>query len=208
MGKKGTAHVFAAPVPRIVNAAEKDGRLNRRSVMLSSNSSCPRNQYCVRVRLRKIIKLRRRSRRASPLKWLRLRPQGPLLLLVIAAGIIWLGSTRDQNAAAEAVVCYEPYVIDGDTFDCGGQRIRLASIDAPEMPGHCRAGRDCTPGDPFAAKHHLIEITRDPVTCRAVEKDSYGRTVARCEANGRDLSCAMIEGGFAVMRYGSQFCGG
>ena len=36
------------------------------------------------------------------------------------------------------------YVIDGDTIHCGYTRVRLAGIDAPEMPGHCQPGRACT----------------------------------------------------------------
>jgi endonuclease YncB( thermonuclease family) len=39
-------------------------------------------------------------------------------------------------------------VTDGDTIRCNGERIRLLGIDTPELPGHCRKGRDCVSGDP------------------------------------------------------------
>lgn len=110
------------------------------------------------------------------------------------------------DATEDAITCDSPDITDGDTFRCGGHRIRLASIDAPEMPGHCRAGRRCVEGDPHAAKDYLESLTRGPVTCHRVTTDHYGRTIARCEADGRDLSCAMVEAGHAIERYGSLSC--
>lgn len=47
-------------------------------------------------------------------------------------------------AAEPAFACSNVGIIDGDTFDCGSTRIRLHGIDSPEMPGHCRSGRECT----------------------------------------------------------------
>ena len=108
---------------------------------------------------------------------------------------------------AETVIyCSRPYIIDGDTFSCGERRIRLASIDAPEMPGHCAAGRHCTPGDPYASKQYLISISRGTVTCHEVDTDHYGRTVARCDSGGKDLSCEMVASGHAVEMYGVLEC--
>jgi endonuclease YncB( thermonuclease family) len=111
-------------------------------------------------------------------------------------------------AGAAEIACNRPRIIDGDTMDCAGMRIRLASIDAPEMPHHCRTGRQCTPGDPYAARNYLSFLTRGRVECRPVDTDVYGRTVASCHAGGRDLSCAMVEAGRAVRRYGWLWCKG
>ncbi len=103
--------------------------------------------------------------------------------------------------------CDSVTVVDGDTLRCGRQRVRLASIDAPEMPGHCRTGRECTPGDPFASNEHLKQlIGGGPVACREVDVDAYGRSVAFCSARGEDLSCAQVEAGVAVVRYGKLSC--
>jgi endonuclease YncB( thermonuclease family) len=112
----------------------------------------------------------------------------------------------DRAAGAAEIACTRPHIIDGDTMDCAGTRIRLASIDAPEMPHHCRSGRQCTPGDPYAARDYLSFLTRGRVACRPVDIDVYGRTVASCNAEGRDLSCAMVEAGRAVRRYGWLWC--
>jgi endonuclease YncB( thermonuclease family) len=105
-------------------------------------------------------------------------------------------------------VCAAPYVIDGGTLQCsGGPRVRPARIDAPEMPGHCRVGRNCAPGDPFASKAALVTlINRHDLSCSKVSAsprggspiDRYGRTVARCSVNGVDLGDYMVSRGFAM----------
>jgi endonuclease YncB( thermonuclease family) len=104
------------------------------------------------------------------------------------------------------ISCAAPRVIDGDTLVCAGKTIRLAGIDAPEMPGHCRHGRSCVAGNPFLARSHLQSLASGEVICRAQKTDPYGRTVARCEAAGNDLSCAMVEAKNAVRRYGTLWC--
>jgi endonuclease YncB( thermonuclease family) len=104
--------------------------------------------------------------------------------------------------------CPAPRVVDGDTLHCGPIRVRLASIDAPELPGHCRRGRVCTPGDPFASAEHLQAlIAARPLSCRQKDIDRYGRIVAYCAVAGQDLSCAQVQSGNAVIRYGSLSCG-
>ncbi|MCK5659360.1 MAG: thermonuclease family protein, partial [Alphaproteobacteria bacterium] len=60
--------------------------------------------------------------------------------------------------------------------------------------------------NPFASKNYLHSISRGSVTCLSIEKDHYGRTVARCKANGKDLSCAMVAAGHAIERYGVLNC--
>lgn len=131
------------------------------------------------------------------------------LALVVAGGIAGQALIEKGGAATAPATfaCAKVKVIDGDTLNCDGRRIRLQGIDAPEKPGHCRPGRTCTPGDPYASTRHLRQLTRShEVSCRAVDTDAYGRTVARCSAGGRDLSCAQLEGGFAVRRYGIIGC--
>lgn len=103
--------------------------------------------------------------------------------------------------------CDAPQVTDGDTIRCGPLRVRLASIDAPEMPGHCRRGRACVEGDPYASKAHLERLIGSAaLSCQQTDTDRYGRIIALCEANGRDLSCAQVEGGHAIVRYGELTC--
>lgn len=90
--------------------------------------------------------------------------------------------------------------IDGDTLRCGRERIRLLAIDAPEMPGHCRRGRRCVPGDPHASKAALAGALRGRADIARQGRDRYGRTLARVRVNGIDLSDHQVRGGWAVRR--------
>ncbi len=113
-------------------------------------------------------------------------------------------------AAAAGFACAAPTHHDGDAIRCAGmgRSMRLQGIDAPEMPGACRPGRACTPGDPYAARDYLASLTRGrAVVCEQVDTDHYGRRIVRCTADGRDLACAMIAAGQAVARYGDPGCG-
>jgi endonuclease YncB( thermonuclease family) len=116
------------------------------------------------------------------------------------------GSQANTYASHDTINCTNPSITDGDTFKCNGVRIRLQGIDAPEMAGHCRVGRKCVEGNPDAARDYLHEVSRGSVTCEAVNTDKYGRTVARCNAHGVDLSCAMIKSEHAVRRYAHIDC--
>lgn len=89
--------------------------------------------------------------------------------------------------------------IDGDTLRCGRERIRLLGIDAPELPGHCRRGRQCVPGNPVASRAALAAaIARGPATIERRGRDRYGRTLARVRVDGVDLSAHMVRVGAAV----------
>jgi len=109
---------------------------------------------------------------------------------------------------AAAFVCAAPVAVDGDTLRCRGfVLVRLTGIDAPEMPGHCRAGRVCTPGDGPASRASLARwIKLGPVTCIARGRDRYGRQLAACASGGHDLACLQIGSGRAVVRYGRPDC--
>jgi len=128
-----------------------------------------------------------------------------LLVLSWAAGVVW-----DSLASAQGeggFVCEQPYIHDGDNIRCTGVKGRLYGIDAPEMPGACRPGRQCTPGDPYASRDHLRGlIAGRTVHCRQLDTDRYGRSILRCETDGVDLSCSQVAAGFAVKRYGQLQC--
>lgn len=91
---------------------------------------------------------------------------------------------------AAAFACASPTVTDGDTLRCGQERIRLLGIDAPELPGHCRRGRACVKGDPFASKRSLARgVALGRVRVQPIATDRYGRTIAVVRAGGVNLSC-------------------
>jgi endonuclease YncB( thermonuclease family) len=107
-------------------------------------------------------------------------------------------------------LCLVASVTDGDTLRCdNGTRVRIAGIDAPEMPGHCARYRQCTPGDPYASRNSLIALTQNKtLRCNSVGK-SYNRVLAHCYANGQSIGCAQVRRGQAVLRYSekARVCG-
>src|SRR5262249_49799571 len=90
-------------------------------------------------------------------------------------------------------------VVDGDTLDIHGERIRLWGVDAPESTQLCR-GRDRRPYRCGAeAANALDAFARGKtVRCTAVDGDRYGRIVARCAAGGLDLGQMLVSRGLAV----------
>ncbi len=91
-----------------------------------------------------------------------------------------------------------PRVVDGDTLELDGTRIRLFGIDAPESAQSCeRDGAAYACGQ--AAKHYLEQlIGGQPVACRAKDRDRYGREVAICTVGTADINAAMVRAGWAV----------
>lgn len=97
--------------------------------------------------------------------------------------------------AAAIIACTAPAVHDGDTLRCGADRIRLFGVDAPEL----RRGQ--TPAEPYAyaARDELIRLTRGRVGCRPIDRDRYGRIVAKCWSSlSPDLNAALIRSGYAT----------
>jgi len=91
--------------------------------------------------------------------------------------------------------------VDGDTLRCGAERVRLLGIDAPELPGHCRQGRRCVPGDPLASTRSLrAALAQGPTTIRRIGTDRYGRTLALVRAGRTDLSCWQLARGQAIYK--------
>lgn len=88
--------------------------------------------------------------------------------------------------------------IDGDTIAThdGRPNIRLAVIDAPEMPGHCRTGRRCVEGDPWAAKRQLQTlINNGHWRCHTLRIEYYGRRLAKCKDGKEDMGVLMLVSG-------------
>ena len=85
-------------------------------------------------------------------------------------------------------------VVDGDTLRVDGVTYRLWGIDAPE------SGQPCADGWPAgqAATEHLRALIGDrQVSFEPKTLDRYGRTVAVCHVDGRDLGADMVADGHA-----------
>lgn len=89
-------------------------------------------------------------------------------------------------------------VVDGDTLDVTGTRVRLFGMDAPEDQQTCnRDGTAWACGKDASAFLRSLVDGRT-VTCERQDTDRYGRMVAVCAADGVDLGGAMVSGGLAV----------
>jgi micrococcal nuclease len=107
-------------------------------------------------------------------------------------------------ALPPAIICQSPRAVDGDTIRCANlaKAVRLAGIDAPELPGHCRRGRVCTPGDGFASRRALAGLMRlGPVRVQITGRDRYFRHIGLVFAGGQNLNCQLLRTGHAVRRY-------
>lgn len=127
-----------------------------------------------------------------------------VIALACAAVFVSSRSSGQHDAAAQH---WSPYclAIDGDTIVCrvGFNRVhlRLNGIDSPELPDHCRPGRHCAPGDPYAAKANMARlIAAKRVEWADLGTDRYGRTIAEVRAGGVDVQCAQLRGGFAIYK--------
>lgn len=88
-------------------------------------------------------------------------------------------------------------VIDGDTLDINGTRIRLWGVDAFEHNQIC-----LQVGQPYSCGRAATQTTEEQVRnqhvrCNEKDKDRYGRTVAQCFVGTQDIGQALVLRGWA-----------
>ena len=109
------------------------------------------------------------------------------------AGLVFLVVATCLAAPGSA----QTVVIDGDTLQQDGQRIRLFGIDAPDRLQTCDDGA-WLPG-PLATRALTDFIHGRPVHCFQVDYDyrKNRRPVSLCFAGGDDLQALMVGAGWA-----------
>jgi endonuclease YncB( thermonuclease family) len=115
------------------------------------------------------------------------------LFPLIAALLATIGPVLADDLTGQASV------IDGDTIEIHGTRIRLWGIDAPESTQLCR-GEDSLQYrcGAKAANDPDAFIARRPVSCTPISLDQYGPTVATCTVDGTDLGQWLVSNGLAL----------
>lgn len=107
------------------------------------------------------------------------------------------------------VIAADVNVVDGDTFDLDGVRYRIHGIDAPEAGQNCSTKKGGTWECGQAALTALEEIvfSASRVHCDRGTPDGYGRIVAVCWADERDIGQALVERGlaWAFVKYSSDY---
>jgi len=133
-----------------------------------------------------------------------LRPREVVTILVavaiVAALAVWLGPPSTPISG-------HPEVVDGDTLRFGSLRVRLTGLDAPELDQTCTdaSGGEWACGT--AAKMFLgALVDRQATVCARSGRDHYGRALAKCTTEGRDLGAQIVASGWAVidLDYGAE----
>lgn len=99
-------------------------------------------------------------------------------------------------------------VVDGDTLRLGGETVRLHGIDAPETDQRC--GGDAAPTwqcGVWVTREVQARYDGSRATCTVLDRDRYGRAVARCVVDGRDIGRTLVHDGlaFAYRRYSMDY---
>ena len=115
-----------------------------------------------------------------------------IIVALTCTAFLWWAFSKPQGVVeAPALSGRVRYVVDGDSLYMNGHKpqIRLWGVDAPE---------DGERGFQ-AATDYLFLIAQDQrITCQQIDRDQYGRTVARCFLpDGREINRLMIESGMA-----------
>lgn len=133
------------------------------------------------------------------------------LVGVLALGILAFLPSREIEARPAldlGTTTGAARVIDGDTIEITGRHVRLEGIDAPEHGQRC--GRwlvgtwDC---GARATEALSALIARRPVTCESRGNDKYGRMLAICFVDGKDINAEMVREGYAwaFVRYSRTY---
>ena len=132
-----------------------------------------------------------------------------VLFALGVCGFALFGGITQANERAN-VITGAIRVIDGDSFEVAGIKIRLHGIDAPENDQMCQTEQ----GADWACGGWITRVVTDRYSgkvarCEAIELDRYGRTVARCTALGEDVAAWLVGEGmaFAYVIYSSDYVG-
>jgi endonuclease YncB( thermonuclease family) len=110
---------------------------------------------------------------------------------------------RVTLAAVAAMLCggvalADVRVVDGDTLEVDGEKVRLYGIDAPEAGQACtkRGGGTWPCGKAAIGAVERI-VAAGELACDDRGRDDFGRTLAVCTAGGAELNRALVDDGFA-----------
>lgn len=148
------------------------------------------------------------ARRSRALRWASV-PRRLIFVTVAAAGALAAQTAlRHSHSQPSDLIGPKPApiagvasVIDGDTIEVQGQRIRFNGIDAPESKQYCddAKGFEYPCGRRSAAALDTFLAASRPVQCSFVTWDRYHRFVGHCRrADGAGVAAWMVEHGQAV----------
>lgn len=146
------------------------------------------------------------------------RPKGQVFGWKLVMRILIAGVGRPQQRSAKVLSAFfvalvlgacgaspaveasasTPVIVDGDTLTLDGARVRLWGVDAPEQGQTCQRRGQAYRCGQAASQALRVWIGQRPVSCVEVEKDQYGRSVARCAVDGEDVGGWLVAQGHAL----------
>lgn len=134
-------------------------------------------------------------------------------VIAFFAACILIGLTvgftiKSAQATDQQVISGLATIVDGDTIDIDGTRIRLHGIDAPEVGQKCKdeIGKEWPCGK--VAVRVLAQFAENKqVNCKVHKLGSYGRPIATCYEGKTNLNAAMIEKcmAWAFLKYSTDY---
>src|SRR5260370_15216308 len=114
------------------------------------------------------------------------------------SGRLAIDGVEPTRVDLNAALVGQASVIDGDTIEIHGTRIRFSGIDAPESRQTCEANGITYRCGQKAANALSDFIGIHTVNCNKTGMDRYHRVIAKCFADGVDLSSWMVANGWAI----------
>ena len=128
-----------------------------------------------------------------------IRKKQSYFLVISVFTILLLGILTFTVYAEEDLIVGHAKVIDGDTIDINGQRIRLAYIDAPETKQQCfkqKVGYSCG----MFSKDTLSKLAEiGEFKCVKLKLDIYKRILGECFLFDININKFMVRSGNAIL---------
>lgn len=122
--------------------------------------------------------------------------------------MIVIGAATSPAVVYGMSVSGPAHVLDGDTADIAGKRVRLYGIDAPELSQSCADAKRKSWPCGKVARESLEELTAGKtVICTYEEVDATGRLLGSCKVDGRDINETLVSEGhaWAFVRYSDVY---
>jgi len=104
------------------------------------------------------------------------------------AGSVALLLSAAAFAAAAEDISGRGRVVDSNTIEIGGRRVRLIGVDAPDLAQTCPTRKgEYYPCGQVAAQTLAALVKDGSLSCKGDRTDAAGRLVARCDIRGFDV---------------------